>query len=155
MQKLSFTSQVPFCFYVKTLFKVRFPGWIKWIGSALYRSMPLDFHINRSSQMDKLRVSFLVLDFSCEHPVVSALCGEVFLFHPGGAFSWMPPPGPPPHLFKDRIIHGVEGFTTGTEPMVIGPSTYHGVELHNQLSSRTILQFFDGSSNLFQERFYV
>src|SRR6266568_8804393 len=45
MQESSFSRQVPFCFHVKTFFKVRFPGWIEWIGCALDGNVPLDFHI--------------------------------------------------------------------------------------------------------------
>ena len=138
MQESPFAGQVSLCFYVETLLKVRFPSRIIRICLSLDGSMPLDFHIGRSSQMHELPVSFLVLDFSCEYPVIGAFCCEVFLLHPGCAFSWMSPSGPP-HLFKDSIVHGVEGFATGTKPMVVGPSPYYRIELYNQLPSRAVL----------------
>src|SRR2546421_3414194 len=139
MQELSLSGQVLLCFHVETFFKVCFPSRVEWVGCSLNRSMPLDFHSVRSSQMNKLGVSLFILDFSCEHPVIRALCPEVFLLHPGCAFSWMSPSGPPPHLFKDSIVHGVEGFATGTKPMVVGPSPYYRIELYNQLPSRAVL----------------
>src|SRR2546421_12868169 len=46
-EKASFPSQVPFHLHVETFFKVRFPGWIKWVGCSLYKGMPLDLHIGR------------------------------------------------------------------------------------------------------------
>src|SRR2546429_3373464 len=96
MQELSFAGQVLLCFHVKTLFKVGFPGRIKWIGRSLNGSVPLDFHIESTSQMHRLRVSFLVLDFPCKHPVVGALGREVFLPYPGRTLVRVSPPRPPP-----------------------------------------------------------
>src|SRR5205809_5017067 len=98
--------------------------------------------------MDVLRASILLFDFSCKHPVSCSLGREVFLLHPGRTFAWVSPPGPPPQLFKDSMIHGVEGGTAGTKSMVVRPSSYHGVELYDHLSSRTLLVFLDHSSNL-------
>jgi hypothetical protein len=108
MQESPFACQVALCFHAETFFKVRFPGWIEWVGCALDGGVPLDFHINSSSEMDGLRVFFLV--------------GEVFLPHPGGTFSWMSSPGPPPQLSEDGTVHGVKGFTACTEAMIGGPT---------------------------------
>ena len=96
MQELSFPGQVLLCFHVKTFFKVGFPGRIEWIGSPLNGSMPLDFHIESTPQMHRLRVSFLVLDFPCKHPVVCALGRKVFLPYPGRTLVRVSPPRPPP-----------------------------------------------------------
>ena len=135
MQESPFAGQVSLCFYVETLLKVRFPSRIIRICLSLDGSMPLDFHIGRSSQMHELPVSFLVLDFSCEYPVIGAFCCEVFLLHPGGTFSWVPSSCPPPYLFEDRISDGVKGFATSPKPVVVGPSAYHRIEFDNDLSS--------------------
>ena len=148
MQESPFAGQVSLCFYVETLLKVRFPSQIIRICLSLDGSMPLDFHIGRSSQMHELPVSFPVLDFSCEHPVIGAFCCEVFLLHPGRAFSWVSPSGPPPQLLKDRMIHRVKDVTAGPKSVIVGPSSYDGVELDHDLSRRAILVFFDNSSDL-------
>lgn len=105
--------------------------------------------------MDELRVSILSFDFSCKHPVSCSLRCEVFLLHPGRAFSWVSPSGPPPQLFKDRMIHRVKDFTAGPESVVVGPSPDNRIELDHDLSRRAILVFFDDSSNLFEERLHV
>ncbi len=155
MQESPFACQVVLCFHVETFFKVRFPGWIEWVGCSLDGSVPLDFHIDSSSKMDGFRVSCLVLDLSCEYPVVGSFCGEVFLPHPGGTFSWVSSPGPPPQLFEDRTVNGVEGFATGPKSVIARPSSYDRVELDDQVSSRAILQSLDHFPDLFQERFHV
>src|SRR6266516_1774832 len=143
IEELSFSGQVPFHFYVKTFFKVQFPGRIKRVGCSMNRSMPLDLHIACSSQVNELRVSFLVFDFTCKHPVLAPFCREVFLPYPGCAFSWVSPPGPPPQLFKDSMPHGVEGFATRTKSVIVRPPPYDRVQLHYDLSGRAILVFFD------------
>src|ERR1700730_4352249 len=78
MQESPFACQVALCFHVQTLFKVRFPGWIEWVGCSLDGSVPLDFHIDGSSEVDGPRVFFLAFDFSCEDPVVVSFRGEGF-----------------------------------------------------------------------------
>src|SRR5881275_2084600 len=70
MQESPFACEVALCFHVETFFKVRFPGWIEGVGCSLDGSVPLDFHIDGSSEVDGSRVSFLALDFSCEYPIV-------------------------------------------------------------------------------------
>src|SRR6266446_2275145 len=151
MPQLPSSREVLCHFDAKAFFKVHFPGRIKRVCFSLDRGMPLDFHIRGSSQMDQLLVPFFLFNFSGEHPVHRANCREIFLFHPGGAFVWVSPPGPPPQLFEDRVVHGVEGFATCAEAMIGRPSSYDGVQLHNQLSGRAIPVFLDGSSNLLQE----
>ena len=100
--------------------------------------------------------SILLLDFSCKHPVILSLRREVFLLHPGGAFSWMSPSGPPPQLFKDSMIHGVEDFTAGPKPMVVGPSPDNRIELHDRVVQQSYpLMFLDNSSDLLQECFDI
>src|SRR5436305_13024524 len=73
---------------------------------------------------------------------------KYFCFTKARTFAWVSPPGPPPHLCIDRMVHGVEGGTAGTKPMVVRPSSYHGVELDDHLSSRAILVFLDNCSHL-------
>src|SRR5579884_532110 len=124
----SFSSYVPLCFHVKPLLKVRLTSWIKRIRSSLNRNMPLDLDIRGSPQMNELRASFLFFDFSREHPIVCALCCKVFLLHPGRTFSWVSSSCPPPYLFQDRIIHGVQDFTAGPEAMIVCPSSYDRVQ---------------------------
>lgn len=155
MQELSFPSEVLLCFHVETFFKVCFPGWIERVSSSPNGNVPLDFYVAGSSEINGLRLSFLVLDFSCKHPVVTADGDEVFLLHPGRAFFGVSSPGPPPQLFEDRTVHKIEGFATGPEPMIICPSSYHGIKLDGHLSSRAILVFFDDPPNFLQERFHV
>src|SRR5258708_7985754 len=67
----------------------------------------------------------------------------------------MSPPGPPPQLFKDRIVHGVEGFAACAEAVIGRPSSDDWVELHNQLSGRAIPVFLDDPSDLLQECFHI
>src|SRR5437588_2319461 len=98
--------------------------------------------------MHELRVSLFLLDFSCKHPVVGSFGREVFLPNPGRTFSWVSSSCPPPQLLENRMIHGVKGLAAGTEPMVMSPSSYDRVELHDDLSSRAILVFFDHPSDL-------
>lgn len=52
------------------------------------------------------------------------------------------PPSPPPYLSKDRTLYGVKGFTAGSKAMIIGPSSYYGVELDDHLSGGAILVCF-------------
>src|SRR5204863_6752638 len=154
-QEASFSGQVPFHFHVEAFLKVRFPGRIKWVGCSPYERMPLDFHIDCSSSMHQLRASILLFDLSCKHPVSCPLRREVFLLHPGRAFSWVSPSGPPPQLFKDCMIHRVKGFTAGPKSMVVGPPPDNRIEFHHDLSRRAILMFFDDPSDLLEERFHV
>ena len=141
MPQLPSSRQVVCHFDAKAFFKVHFPGRIKAIRFSLDWGMPLDFHVRRSSQMDQLLVSFLILNFSGEHPVHRANRREIFLFHPGSAFAWVPPSGPPPQLFEDRVVHGVEGVATCAEAMIGRPSSYDRVQLHKQLPGRAIPVF--------------
>lgn len=128
------SGQISCHFDAEAFFKIHFPCRVEGIGVPMDDGMPLDFHIYCSSDMDELLVSLLVLNFSGKHPVSCSLCGKVFLLDPGGAFVWVPSPGPPPQLFKDCIVHGVEGFATCAEAMIGGPSSYYWVEFHYQLS---------------------
>ena|SRR2546421_2286480 len=98
--------------------------------------------------MHELRASILLFDLSCKHPVSCPLRREVFPLHPGRAFSWVSPSGPPPQLLKDRMIHRVKDVTAGPKSVIVGPSSYDGVELDHDLSRRAILVFFDNSSDL-------
>src|SRR6266446_5876252 len=141
MPQLPSSRQVVCHFDAEALFKVHFPGRVKGVGFSLDGGMPLNFHVGCSSQMDQLPVSFLIFNFSGEHPIHRANRGKIFLFYPGGALTWVPPSGPPPQLFEDRTIHGGEGLTTGAEAMIIGPSPYDWVELHDHLSGRVVLVF--------------
>jgi len=128
VQELSFSGEVLLCFHVKTFFKVGFPSRVEWVGSPLNGRVPLDFHLGGSPEVNNLRVSFLVPDFSCKHPIVRTLGCEVFLPYPGCAFLWVSSPGPPPEFFKDCTIHGVKGFAAGSKSMVICPSSYYWVQ---------------------------
>src|SRR2546421_2406218 len=137
------------------MFKVSFPSRVKWIGIPSDEDMPLDFHLGGRPQVRPFGVSFPVFDFSCKHPIPGAPCGEVFLPHPVGSFTWVSSSCPPPQLLEDSMIHAIEDLTAGSKPMVVGPSSYDGIELSDQLSSRTLFVFFDDSSNLFQKRLHV
>src|SRR5260221_12334886 len=141
MSQLPSSRQVLCHFDAEALFKIHFPGWVKGVRFSLDWGMPLDFHIGCSSQMDQHLVSFLILNFSGEYPVHCSNCGKIFLFYPGGAFAWVSPPGPPPQLFEDRVVHGVEGSAACTEAMIGRPSPYHRVKLHDQLSGRASFVF--------------
>src|SRR5713226_7030924 len=101
--------------------------------------------------MDGFCLSIFTFDFPCKHPVSCAFFSKVFPLYPSSTFPRVSPSRPPPQLFVNCVIHIAEGLATGTETMVIGPSTYYRVELHDKLSSGAILQFFDDSSNLFQK----
>src|SRR5258706_4094129 len=105
--------------------------------------------------MDTLRASILPFDLSCKHPVSCPFRREVFLLHPGRAFSWVSPSGPPPQLFKDRMIHRVKDGTAGPKSMVVGPSPDDRVEFYHDLARRAILVFLDDPSDLLQERLHV
>src|SRR5260370_1663190 len=129
MSQLSSSREVLCHFDAKAFFKVHFPGRIKGVRFSLDRGMALDFHVRCSSQMDQLLASILIFNFSGEHPVHRANCREIFLFHPGGAFAWVSPPGPPPQLFEDRVVHAVEGFPPFTQPMIVSPSPYNTTHL--------------------------
>ena len=155
VQELSFSGEVLLCFHVKTFFKVGFPSRVEWVGSPLNGRVPLDFHLGGSPEVNNLRVSFLVPDFSCKHPIVRTLGCEVFLPYPGCAFLWVSSPGPPPEFFKDCTIHGVKGFAAGSKSMVICPSSYYWVQFYEDLSGRTVLVFFDETSDLFHECFPI
>src|SRR5258708_4338534 len=110
MSQLPSSRQVVCHFDAEALFKVHFPGRVKGVCFTLDRGMSLDFHIEGSPHMDQLLVSFLIFNFSGEHPVPRSNCREIFPFHPGGAFAWLSPPGPPPQFFEDCAIHGVKGL---------------------------------------------
>src|SRR6266516_2651140 len=97
--------------------------------------------------MDPLRASILPFNLSCKHPVSCPFRCEVFLLHPGRAFSWVSPSGPPPQLFKDR--------TAGPEAMVVGPSPDDRVEFYHDLARGAILVCLDDPSDLLQERLHV
>ena len=96
MSQLPSSREVLCHFNAEALFKVHFPGRVEGICFSLDRGMPLDFYIECSPHMDQLLVSFLIFDFSGEHPVHRSNRGKIFPFYPGGALAWVPPSGPPP-----------------------------------------------------------
>src|SRR6266568_5997542 len=82
MPQLPSSRQVLCHFDAEALFKIHFPYRVKGIGIPVDEGMSLDFHIHRSSDVDEFLVSLLILNFSGEHPVVRAVCGEILLFYP-------------------------------------------------------------------------
>src|SRR5450631_2747742 len=105
MREPSFPFEGAFHVNVETFFIVAFPFRVVWIGFPLNLHMPFD---RDGSGIHE--VVFSPIDFSVEHPVVSANGREVFLLNPRFGFFWMSSFGPPSQHLVDGVIHGVKDF---------------------------------------------
>ena len=75
----------------------------------------------------------VIVHFSGEDPIPSPAWFKIFLLDPALVLLGMPSPGPPPETREDVVIHAIERVRTHDMPMIIGPTSYLGVELVDQI----------------------
>src|SRR5713101_4228354 len=80
---------------------------------------------------------------------------EVFPFNPLSRLLGVSSHGPLPQAVIDGTVDALEGGTAHHMAMVIGPSSYHRVQLHNELPSGCSFVRFDRISDFVEERLHV
>jgi hypothetical protein len=98
-----------------------------------------------------VRVALVVTRFPEEGPVVSSVLLKVFLFEPAGGFVRVSSLGPLPQTNEDGVVNAGKDAFTHHMPMIIGPTSYFGVEPTNQIGGRHAQRSFDSSTDTIQK----
>ena len=98
-----------------------------------------------------MRVALVVTRFPEEGPVVSSVLLKVFLFEPAGRFVRVSSSGPLPQTNEDGVVNAGKDAFTHHVPMIIGPTSYFGVEPTNQIGGRHAQRSFDSSTDTIQK----
>jgi len=101
---LSSTAQVVRHFDIQTMFKVRFPLWVKRIGRSFYLGVRFIACIGGLNECPRL-----LLEFTLEVPMTVFAGNEVFVFDPGGTLVGMSSFGPPPECLKGGAVYFRKG----------------------------------------------
>jgi hypothetical protein len=76
---------------------------------------------------------------------------KVFLFEPAGRFFRVSSPGPLPQTNEDSVVYAGKDAFTHHVPMIIGPTSYFGVEPMDQIGGRHSQRSFDISADTIQK----
>ena len=98
-----------------------------------------------------MRVALVVTRFPEEGPVVSSVLLKVFLFEPAGRFVRVSSSGPLPQTNEDGVVNAEKDAFTHHVPMIIGPTSYFGVEPTDQIGGRHAQRSFDSSTDTIQK----
>ncbi len=129
-----------------SLFEVRFPGRVKWIGFSD------DFGVTFDGDTAELEQElFFALMFAKERPVIVANRFEVFLSSPACSFVVVSACYPAPECREDVVIKGRKDFLTDYMAMVGGPATQDRVKERDEFASRHLRVGFDECANSVHE----
>ena len=98
-----------------------------------------------------MRFALVVTRFPEESPVVSSVLLKVFLFEPAGRFFRVPSSGPLPQTNEDGVVNAGKDAFTHHVPMIVGPTSYFGVEPTDQIGGGHAQRSFDSSTDTIQK----
>ncbi len=135
--------------------EIRVPNRIEWVGVRFNPDVPDDTSFCCSKERQYSRFAVVPLDRSRKHPVPVIKRPEVFPPDPTARFIRVSTLRPAPKRLPNVSIHRRVRPLCDDVPMVIGPTSDHGVEQINQgvLLRRAVCP--DGLSDFIQERFHV
>jgi len=93
----------------------------------------------------------VIVPFPDEGPIPVPMPLKVFCFDPARVLVSVPSSCPFPQTREDSVIHAGERLFAHHVPMIIGPTSYLGVEFLNQSGGRRSQRGFDCPSDAFQE----
>ena len=93
----------------------------------------------------------VIIAFPDEGPIPVPMPLKVFFFDPARVFVSVPSSCPSPQTREDSVIHAGERAFAHHVPMIIGPTSYLGVEFLDQSGGRRAQCGFDCHSDAFQE----
>ena len=114
------------------LFEVGLTGRV--IGVRVASNLDMSFDGSPTSEQKPIfmRLSLaVVIPVADKGPTSALILFKVFRFDPAQGLVWMPPSCPFPYTREDVVIHAIERLFTRRVPMIIGPTSYHGVEFLN------------------------
>src|SRR5258708_7652925 len=141
-----FRHMVSFAF-----FEVGFMGRIVGISGALDLDVPFNGRATGEQQSHFARFAFVVTRLPKEGPVVPSVLLKVFLSEPVGRFFRVPSPGPLPQTNEDGAINACKDAFTHHVPVIVGPTSYFGVEPINQIDGGHAQRSFDVSADTIQK----
>lgn len=154
MEKEPPSAEVAFHFQIKSFLEVGFPSRIIWVSRILDLGMPFNRRIRDPGEIDPH--GFLLLgDFSEEDPVALSDGAEILLLHPASTFMGVPSPGPSPERLINGTLDAVEGRFTDHMSVISRPSSYHAIELTDEVSSSGLFVVPDDPPNFVEERLDV
>ena len=98
-----------------------------------------------------MRFTLVVTRLPEEGPVSTSVLLKIFLFEPSGGFFRVPSPGPLPQTSEDGVVNACKDAFTHDVPMIIGPTSYFGIEPVDQIGGRHAQRIFDVSSDAIQK----
>ena len=93
----------------------------------------------------------MIVPFPDEEPIPVPTPLKVFFFDPARVFVSVPSSCPLPQTREDSVIHTGERAFAHHVPMIVGPTSYLGVEFLDQSGGRRAQRGFDCPSDAFQE----
>jgi hypothetical protein len=76
---------------------------------------------------------------------------KVFLFEPAGRFFLVPSPGPLPQTNEDSVVNACKNAFAHHVSMIVGPTSYFGVEPMDQIGGGHAQRSFDVSADTIQK----
>ncbi len=98
-----------------------------------------------------MRFTLVVTRRPEENPVSTSALLKIFLFEPAGRFFRVSSPGPLPQTNEDSVVNARKDAFTHHVPMIIGPTSYFGVEPMDQIGGRHAQRSFNISADTIQK----
>lgn len=154
VEKVPPFAEVAFHSQIKSFLEVGFPGRIIRVGRILDLGMPFDRCIRDPGEINP-RDFLLLGDFSEEDPVALSDGAEILLLHPTSTFTGVPSPGPSPERLINGTLDAVEGRFADHMSVISRPSSYHAIELTDEVSGSGLFVVPDDPPNFDEERLDV
>ena len=132
-------------------FEVSFMGQIVGISGALDLNVSLNGRATGEQQSHFARFALVVTRLPKEGPVVPSVLLKVFLSEPAGRFCRVPSPGPLPQTNEDGAVNACKDAFTHHVPVIVGPTSYFGVEPIDQIGGGHAQRSFDVSADTIQK----
>ena len=98
-----------------------------------------------------MRFTLVVTRLPEEDPASTSVLLKVFPLEPAARFVRVSSSGPLPQTNEDGVVNAGKDAFTHHVPMIIGPTSYFGVEPTDQIGDRHAQRSFDSSADTIQK----